>query len=76
VIDVLEEKLGYSFQGDRFQTGNNNYPFHKAMVYHDHEKVKTSRRRKISDEVDRQEGERDSCSGGNWDKGWGYRVGI
>jgi hypothetical protein len=52
-INVLEEKLGYPFQGNCFQAWSNNYPLHKAVVNHDHNRVKTSRERKIRDEIDR-----------------------
>jgi hypothetical protein len=41
-INVFEEKFGHSFRGDCFQAWSNNYPLHKAMVYHDHDRVETS----------------------------------
>jgi hypothetical protein len=49
LINMLEEKFGYSFQGNHFQAWNNNYPLHKAMVDHDHDRVETPGGRKISD---------------------------
>jgi hypothetical protein len=41
-INVLEEKFGYSFRGDSFQAWSNNCSLHKAMVYHDHDRIETS----------------------------------
>jgi hypothetical protein len=76
LINVFEEKFGHSFSGDRFQAWSNNYPLRKAMVYHDHDRVKTSRRRKISDEIDRKKSEGYSCSRGDWNEGWSHRVRI
>jgi hypothetical protein len=40
-INMLEEKFGYSFQGDRFQAWDNNYPLCKAMVCHNHDRIET-----------------------------------
>jgi hypothetical protein len=51
LINVLEEKFGYSFQGNCFQAWSNNYPFCKAMVYHDHDRIETSQRREISNQI-------------------------
>jgi hypothetical protein len=75
-IDVLEEEFGYSFQGNCFQTWDNNYPLHKAMVYHDHDRVETPRWRKVSDEIHQEEGEGHSCSGRDRNEGRGHRVRI
>jgi len=51
-INVLEEKLGYPFRRDCFQAWSNNYPLHKAMVDHDHNRIKTTGGGKICDEID------------------------
>jgi hypothetical protein len=53
LVDMFEKKFGYPFWRDCLQARNNNYPLTKAMVYHDHDRVKTPWRRKISDEVHR-----------------------
>jgi hypothetical protein len=51
-INVLEEKLGYPFRSDCFLAWSNNYPLHKAVVNHDHNRIKTTRGGKIRDEID------------------------
>ena len=39
--DVGEKELGYSFHVDILVTRAINYPLCKAMVYHDHDCIKT-----------------------------------
>jgi hypothetical protein len=75
-INMLEEMFGHSFRGDRFQAWSNNYPLCKAMVYHDHERIETSRRREIGNQVNGKESEGDCCSGRDRNKGRGHRVHI
>jgi hypothetical protein len=52
-IDMFKEKFGYPFRCDCLQARDNNYPLTKAMVYHNHDRVETPRRREISDKVHR-----------------------
>jgi hypothetical protein len=52
-IDMFKEKFGYPFRCDCLQARDNNYPLTKAMVYHNHDRVKTPRRRETSDKVHR-----------------------
>ena len=40
-----------------------NYPLHKAMVDHDHDRIKARRRREVSDKVNGQLFEREGDSG-------------
>ena len=35
----MGEELGYSFRVNVFCAGAINYPFCKAMVYHDHDRI-------------------------------------
>jgi hypothetical protein len=53
LIDVFKEKFGYPFSCDCLQARNNNYSLTKAMVYHNHDRVKTPGWREISDKVHR-----------------------
>jgi hypothetical protein len=74
LVNVFEEKFGYPFRCDCFQARDNNYPLTKAMVYYDHDRVKTPGGRKVSDEINREESERDSGGGRDWDEQWGYQC--
>jgi hypothetical protein len=73
---VLEEKLGYPFRGDHFQTRSNDYPLRKAMVYHDHDRIETSRRREIGNQIHRQASEQHGHSGRDRHEGRSHRVCI
>jgi len=75
-IDMFEEKFGYSLQGDHFQAWSDNYPLHKTMVDHDHDRVKTPRGRVIGDQINGKEGKGNSCRGGNGDKRGSHRMGV
>ena len=50
-IDFVEEKGSYSFSGDGFLSGAENYPLSKAMVNHNQQGVKAKGHREVSDEV-------------------------
>jgi hypothetical protein len=52
-VNVFEEKFCYALRGDGFQARSNNYPLHKAVVDHDHNRIKSTRGREIRDEIDR-----------------------
>ena len=58
----VKKQLGDSCGVNGLLARCKNYPLHKAMVDHDHDRIKAPRRRKISDEVNGEllEGESDS----------------
>ena len=47
----MEEKGGYPFSGDRFLSGAENYPLHKAMVNHDQQGITARGSREVGDQV-------------------------
>ena len=47
----VKKQLGNSCSVNGFMARCKNYPLHKAMVDHDHDGIKSCRRREISDEV-------------------------
>ena len=51
-----------------------NYPLHEAMVNHDHDRIKSCRRREVSDEVNRQLFKRKGDSGLDRKQGRDNRV--
>ena len=51
-----------------------NYPLCKAMVDHDHDRIKPRRRREVSDEVNGQLFKREGDSGLDWEQRWDNRV--
>jgi hypothetical protein len=51
-VNMLEEKFCYTLQSDGFQARSNNYPLHKAVVDHDHNRIKSTGGREIHDEID------------------------
>ena len=57
----MEEKGGYPFSGDRFLSRVENYPFCKAMVDHDQQRIEARESGEVSDQVTRDllEGVRD-----------------
>ena len=68
----MEEKGGYPFSGDHFLSGAENYPLHKAMVNHDQQRIKASRKGKVSDKVARDLLKGVGCVGldqGEWGDG-------
>ena len=52
-VYFMEEKGDYPFGGDRFLSGAENYPLHKAMVNHDQQRIKAKGGGEIGDEVTR-----------------------
>ena len=57
----VKKQLGNSCSVNGLLARCKNYPLRKAMVDHDHDRVKSGRGREISDEVNRElfKGERD-----------------
>ena len=58
----VKKQLGNSCSINGLLARCKNYPLSKAMVDHDHDRIKSSRRREVGDEVNRElfKGERDS----------------
>ena len=58
----VKKQLGDSCSINSLLAGCKDYPLSKAMVDHDHDRIKACRGRKVRDEVDRElfKGERDS----------------
>ena len=58
----IEKELGNSCSINGFLARRKNYPLRKAMVDHDHDRIKTRRGREVGDEVNGEllKGERDS----------------
>ena len=69
-IDFVEEKGSYSFSGDGFLCGAENYSLYKAMVDHDQQGIEARGYGEVGDEVtgDLLEGAR--CMGFDWSE-WG-----
>lgn len=55
--DFLGKEFCYSFGGDGFVTGREDYPLRKPVVDHDHDRVKTIRGWEICDKIDAKLGE-------------------
>ena len=47
----VKKQLGNSCGVNGFLARCNNHPLHKAMVNHNHDRIKSPRRREIGDEV-------------------------
>ena len=58
----VKKQLGNPCSVNGFLTRCKNYPLSKAMVDHDHDRIKSRRGREVGDEVNRElfKGERDS----------------
>ena len=59
----VKKQLGNSCSINGFMARCKNYPLHKAMVDHDHDRIKSHRRREVGDEVDGQLFKREDGSG-------------
>ena len=72
-VHIIEKEGGSTKGINSLVTRDENYPLCKAMVYHNHDRVKTSRGREISDKVDgdlfkgTKGGGGDRHKGGKWD---------
>ena len=47
----VKKQLGDSYSIDGFMARCKNYPLHKPMVDHNHDRIKSHRRREVGDEV-------------------------
>ena len=72
---MVEKKLGYSCSVHGFGARGKNYPLTKAMVNHDHDRVKTVGQGKIGDEVDGEVLEGARAFKGEGSDGWDHRMG-
>ena len=65
-VHIIEKEGGSTKGIDHFVTGDENYPLCKAMVYHDHDRVKACGGREIGDKIDGNLLE--GAEGGRWDR--------
>ena len=72
---MVEKKLGYSCSIHGFGARDKNYPLTKAMVNHDHDRIKTIDQRKVSDEVDGEVLEGARALKGKRGDSWDCRMG-
>ena len=72
----VKKQLGDSCGVNGFLARCKNYPLHKAMVDHDHDRIKALRRREISDEVNGELLKRESDSGLDQEQRRYNRVGV
>jgi hypothetical protein len=49
--NMFEEKFCYAFRGNGFQARSNDYPLRKAVVNHDHNRIKSAGGGEIRDEI-------------------------
>ena len=72
----VKKELGNSCSIDGLLARCENYPLCKAMVDHDHDRIKTRRGGEVGDEVDRELFKRERDIGLDWEKRWDNRVCI
>ena len=70
----VKKQLGNSCGVNGLVARCKNYPLHKAMVDHDHDRIKTHRRREIGDEVNGQLFKWESDIGLYWEQRGHNRV--
>ena len=72
---MVEEKLGYACGIHGFGARGENYPLTKAMVDHDHDRIKTVDQGKVGDEVNGEVLEGVRAFKGKVGHSWGHRMG-
>ena len=72
---MVEKKLGYSFSVHCFGTRGKNFPLTKAMVNHNHDRIKAIDWEEIGDEVHGEVLEKIRALEGKGDDGWDHRMG-
>ena len=72
---IVEKELGNSICVDCLATRGENYPLSKAMVDHDHSRIKAVGWGKISNEVNRELLEGKGGGGGDRGEWWSGRMG-
>ena len=70
----VKKQLGNSCSVDGLLARCENYPLHKAMVDHDHDRIKPRRRREVGNEVNGQLFKRERGIRLDWEKRWDNRV--
>ena len=70
----VKKQLGNSCSVDGLLARCKNYPLRKAMVNHDHDRIKPRRRREVSNEVNRQLFKREGDIRLDWEQRWDNRV--
>ena len=73
-VYFMKEKGDYPFGSDRFLSGAENYPLHKAMVDHDQQRIEAGGKGEVSDEVTRDLLEGARCMG--FDRGERGNSGV
>ena len=71
---MVEKKLGYFYSIHGFGARGENYPLTKAMVDHNHNRVRTIDQREVSDEVDGEVLEGLGTFKGKGGDGWDHRM--
>ena len=70
----VKKQLGNSCGVSGLMARCKNYPLHKAMVNHDHDRIKPRRRREVGDEVNGQLFKREGDNGFDREQRWYNRV--
>ena len=70
----VQKQLGNSCGVNGFMARCKNYPLCKAMVDHDHDRIKPRGRREVSNEVNGQLFKREGDIGLDWEQRWDNRV--
>ena len=72
---MVEKKLGHSCDTHCFGARGNNYPFTKAMVDHDHDRIEAIDWGEVSDEINGEVLEGAGALEGKGGDGWDHRMG-
>ena len=67
--------MGYSCSIHSFATRGENYPLTKAMIDHDHDRIKTINWREVGDKVNREVLKEVGALKSKGSDGWDHRVG-
>ena len=70
----VKKQLGNSCSVNGLLARCKNYPLHKAMVDHDHDRIKARRRREVGNEVNGQLFKRERDVGPDWEQRRDNRV--
>ena len=70
----VKKQLGNSCSVNGLLARCKNYPLRKAMVDHDHDRIKSRRRREVGNEVNGQLFKRERYSGRDREQRWDNRV--
>ena len=70
----VKKQLGDSCSINGFLARCKNYPLSKAMVDHDHDRIKSRRRREVGDEINGELFKRERDIRLDWEQRWDSRV--